>query len=146
MSLMDEQQQHAMEEVAQNFSEALIASYRISSRRDLGPQQVDPELTQRFCHAVLGYLDARAAHIFAASQEQLEQTRKQTRSDQGPAERPEQQASVGAYMDFLNSMLAYYMRGDDSMTASYQWSEEAVERGLQTSQEQQENLTSENTL
>ena len=133
---MNEQQNHAVEEVARNFSEALIASYRMSSRGDLGPQQADPELTRRFCNVVISYLDARAAHIFAASEEQLEQTR----SDQEPAgqpeehaERPEQEASVGAYLDFLNSMLAY-MRSDP-MTAAYPWSDEAVQRGLRTSQE-----------
>ncbi len=132
---MDTRQEHAMEEVAQNFSEALIAAYRMSRREDVASQQADPELTRRFSNVVISYLDARAAHIFAASPEQLEQIRDEQASDAvsaEPAQMPEQ-ASDGVYMDFLNSMVAYYM-GGGSMSASYPWSEEAVERGLRASQ------------
>jgi hypothetical protein len=136
---MEEHQEHAMEEVAQNFSEALTAAYRMSRQEDVASQQADPELTRRFCNVVISYFEARAAHIFAASQEQLAQIR----DDQDPAELPTEPAqmpeqesveSVGAYMDFLNYMVAYYMEGD-SMTAAYPWSEEAIERGLRASQE-----------
>jgi hypothetical protein len=144
------------EELAQNFSEALIASYRISRRDDVASEQADPELTRRFSNIVISYLDARAAHIFAASREQLAQVHNEQGNGEVPAESdqmPEQesdelpeepdqasdeqmpeQASVGAYMDFLNSIVAYYMEGG-STTASYQWNEEAVERGLRASQE-----------
>ena len=114
---MDDRQQHEMEQVAQNFSEALIAAYRMSSRGDLAPQQADPELTRRFCNLVIGYLDARTADAYAASREQQ---REQIRAaqEEEPTQLPEQEPveSAGAYMGFLNSMLAYYTRTDTAVT------------------------------
>ena len=126
-----------MEEVAQNFSEALIAAHRMLSRGDSVSQGADPELTRRFCNAVISYLDVRAAHVFAASQEQLEQTPEGGEPAEPPAmpaQMPEAESveSVGAYIDLLNSMVTFYM-GSDAITVSYPWSEEAVERGLRTS-------------
>ena len=99
---MDERQQPKAEEVARNFSEVLIASYRMCSRAELLYLQADPELTRRFCNDVIGYLDARATDAFA-SQDQLEQTG----GDQEPAELPDQ-VSVGSLMGFLNDVLTYY--------------------------------------
>jgi hypothetical protein len=111
----DNQQEHEMEQVARNFSEALIAAHRVSGRGDVAPRQADPELTRRFCNLVIRYLDARTADAYAASREkQLEQIR----GAQEPTQLPEQESveSVGAYMGFLNSMLAYYMRTDTEVT------------------------------
>ena len=128
-----------MEEVAQNFSEALIAAHRMFSPGDLVSQGADPELTGRFCNAVISYLDIRAAHVFAASQERPEETREDREPSEPPALsaqtfEPESVESVGAYMDFLSSMVTFYM-GSDAVTASHPWSEEAVERGLRTSRQ-----------
>ena len=122
---MDEQQQPKAEEITRNFSEALIAFYRMSSRADLLYLQADPELTRRFCNDVIGYLDARAADALA-SQDQFEHTG----GYQVPAELPDQ-VSVSALMGFLNDMLAYYK--SSSITAYYSGSEEAGEGRRKTS-------------
>jgi hypothetical protein len=100
-------------ELGQNFSQALIASYRMSGRRD-------PELTTRFCADVINYLEAQAADAFAAFDEQLAQVD----GDQEPSEPPEQE-SVGIYMGFLGDLLAYYMGSDSSTTANSQGGDEA---------------------
>jgi hypothetical protein len=121
---MNQQQPEQTEGLAQNFqklgqsfSEALIASYRMSSRRD-------PELTRRFCSAVIKHLDAQVAEV-SASHDQLEETE----SDQDSAVVPEQE-SVGAYMGFLSDMVAYYMGRDPMTAADYEGREEASEGGL----------------
>jgi hypothetical protein len=101
----EEQREHEMEEVAQAFSEGLIAAYRISSRPDWVARQADPELSRRFYDLVISQLEARAAP---------------TRDNQDSTARPEEEPSelldyygsiqpVRAYMEFLSSMVAHSM-------------------------------------
>jgi hypothetical protein len=134
---MDEQQDYEIEELAQNFSEALIAAHQLISQGYLIRQTTEHELTQRFCNIVVSYLDVRAAHVFANWQEGLEQAANRDErvvrpGEPAPMPELEPVESVGTYMDLMNSIVAAYMRSHN-MTGSYPWDDEAVQRFLRKS-------------
>lgn len=110
---MDEQQQQRINEAARQFTDALIASYRTVSDRGVAAQEPGAQLTQDFFNSVINSLRTQAEDTREMTGRLADQ---QQRAQE--ATRDLTQASTDAYMDFLNSMLAFY-RG----------SVEATERG-----------------
>jgi transcriptional regulator with XRE-family HTH domain len=96
-----ERQQKAKQQaskVAGKFAEAVMESYQAVAERAVSSQQLNAELTQNFFNAVINNLRSQA-----------ESTRTtQELQDQREATQTLTQESVGAYMDFVNSMFAYY--------------------------------------
>jgi hypothetical protein len=113
-----------IEKVAEDFSEAIVASYKeCTSENDLS-MQPNAEQTEEFGNAVIAYLAARSAKMFTSSDErqkmftssderQMSRTRKEEDEDITAEDR---QPSVAAYMDFLGELLAHY-HSDAAMTA-----------------------------
>jgi len=89
--------------VAQKFAEAVRESYQTVADRAVSAQQLNAELTQNFFNSVINNLRSQA-----------ESNRQMTQDLQGQQERQREatqaltQESVGAYMDFVNSMFSYY--------------------------------------
>ncbi len=100
---MDERQQRQVEEAAQKFAEALKDSYQSIAERSVSAQELNTKLTQDFFNGVINNLRTQAQDNRALSEELIEQQKKQQEATQALA-----QESVNAYMDFLNSMFAYY--------------------------------------
>ncbi len=96
---MDEQQTQRINEAARMYSEALVESYRTAADRTVSAQELNAQLTQQFFNAVMDNLRGQTENIQAASGELAEQTRRGQESAQALM-----QESVGAYMDFMNSM------------------------------------------
>jgi hypothetical protein len=100
---MDERQIESVNEAAQRFAEAVRESYQIVADRAASAQQLNAELTQNFFNSVINNLRSQA-----------ESNRQMTQDLQGQQERQREatqaltQESVGAYMDFVNSMFSYY--------------------------------------
>ena len=100
---MDERRIERVNEAGQKFAEALAGSYRAVSGRAASVQQLNAELTQNFFNSVINNLRSQA-----------ESNRQMTEELQGQQERQREatqaltQESVGAYMDFVNSMFSYY--------------------------------------
>ncbi len=101
--VLDERRVERVNEAGQKFAEALAGSYRAVSGRAASAQQLNAELTQNFFNSVINNLRSQA-----------ESNRQMTEELQGQQERQREatqaltQESVGAYMDFVNSMFSYY--------------------------------------
>jgi hypothetical protein len=103
------------EKVAEDFSGAIVASYKeCTSENDLS-MQPNAELTQEFGSAVIAHLAARAAKMFTSSDERQMSGTEEEEDEDITAE--DRQPSVAAYMDFLGELLAHYHSSDTAMTA-----------------------------
>ena len=100
---MDQRQQQQVKEAAEKFADALKESYQSIANRSVSAQELNAQLTQDFFNGVINNLRTQAEGNRALSEDLIEQQRKQRDASQALA-----QESVNAYMDFLNSMFAYY--------------------------------------
>jgi polyhydroxyalkanoate synthesis regulator phasin len=101
--IMDEKQQKQVNEAAEKFAEALKESYQSIADRSISAQELNAQVTQEFFNGVINNLRTQAENNRALSDDLIEQQRKQQEASQALA-----QESLGAYMDFLNSMFSYY--------------------------------------
>ena len=100
---MDERQQRQVDEAAEKFAEAITESFQAVAERSVAAQQLNAELTQSFFNGVIENLRAQAEGNRAMTEELVDQQERQRDAAQMMA-----QESVGAYMDFINSMFSYY--------------------------------------
>ena len=105
---MDHQQQQQVNEAAEKFADAVRDSYRVVTDRAVSTQQLNAELTQNFFNSVINNLRAQAESNRAMTQELADQQERQREATQALT-----QESVGAYMDFINSMFSYYQGAVD---------------------------------
>ena len=103
---MDQKQQQQVNEAAEKFADALKESYQSIADRSVSAQELNAQLTQDFFNGVINNLRTQAEGNRALSEDLIAQQRKQQEASQALA-----QESVNAYMDFLNSMFAYYKDG-----------------------------------
>src|SRR5918997_3417474 len=101
--VMDERRMGRVNEAGQKFAEALAGSYRAVSGRAASVQQLNAELTQNFFNSVINNLRSQAESNRQMTQELQGQQERQREATQALT-----QESVGAYMDFVNSMFSYY--------------------------------------
>ena len=100
---MDQRQQKQVNEAAEKFAEAIKESYQALSERSVSAQELNAQLTQDFFNGVISNLRTQAQNNRALAEDLIEQQKKQQEASQALT-----QESVNAYMDFLNSMFAYY--------------------------------------
>ena len=100
---MDQNQQRQVNEAAEKFAEALKESYQSIADRSVSAQELNTQLTHEFFNSVINNLRTQAENNRGLSEDLIEQQRKQQEASRALA-----QESVGAYMDFLDSMFAYY--------------------------------------
>ena len=99
---MDEQKQQQINKAAETFVEAVRESYQTGAARGQSAQELNAELAQQFFSSVNEHLRTHADANREMTQELVE---KQQRSQE--AGQQITQESVGAYMDFVNSMFAF---------------------------------------
>ena len=99
---MDEQQQQRINEAAQQFTNALVESYRAVSGRTVSAQEPGVQLTQDFFNRVVNNLRSQAENTRQISQELAGQQQRQWGAAQTLA-----QESTNAYMDFVSSMFYF---------------------------------------
>src|SRR5919199_1507275 len=100
---MDEQQQQRINEAVQQFADALVQSFRAVSDRTVATQEQGAQLTQEFLSRVIENLHAQAEDARQMTQQLADQQQRAAE-----AGRTLTGASVGAYMDFVNSMFSFY--------------------------------------
>ncbi len=122
---MDQQQQ--VNEAAEKFTDALRESYQAVADRTVSAQQINAELPQDFFNTVINNLRTQAESNRAVAQDLAEQTQKGQEAGQILA-----QESVGAYMEFMNSMFSFYQEGAETAGSSAQ---AAAESGAQAAAE-----------
>ena len=106
---MDQQQQRRVNEAAEQFANALVDSYRTLAERGVSAQELNAELTQQFFNTVINNLQRSTEEMRGASQDLAEHTRRGQEAAQDLT-----QESVGAYMDFINSMFSFYQAAPEA--------------------------------
>ena len=96
---MEDDQQRRINEAAEQFADAVKVSYQAVAKRGGEAQELNAELTQQFFNRVNEHLRAHAEENRQLTQELGDQHQRRREAGQQIA-----QESVGAYMDFMNSM------------------------------------------
>ncbi len=112
---MDEQQQQRLNQAAEEFTNALVESFRIASERGVDAQEQNARLTEDFFNRVNENLHAQA--------EGTRQTGQQLADYKLRAEEAKQtftQESVNSYMGFVNSMFTFGQQGVQAAERSAQ--------------------------
>src|ERR671916_2122262 len=105
-SFMDEQQQQRVNQAAEEFTDALVQSFRAASEQGINAQEQNARLTEDFFNRTIENLRAQAEGTRQTGQQIAEQQQRQVEAAQTLT-----QESVGAYMDFVNSMFTFGQQG-----------------------------------
>ena len=100
---MDEQQQQEVNRAAEQFADALRSSYQAVAERGQSAQELNAQLTQQFFNTVNNHLRTHAEDTRQLTQELADQQQRGQEAAQQLT-----QESVGAYMDFMNSLFSFY--------------------------------------
>ncbi len=120
---MEEQQAKKVEDAAREFAQALVQSYRTVSGGAAASQRLGAELTRQFFNAVIYNFRAGEDRTRPTTQELAELAQGERDDDQTPT----REEAAGAYVNFLDSMLAFYQ----ASLAAAQRSTRAAERGAE---------------
>jgi predicted nucleic acid-binding protein len=100
---MDEQSQQRINEAAEQFTDALVQSYRVAVERGASAQEEGAQLTELFFNQTINNLRAQAEENWQAAERLTEQHQRQAEAAQTITEE-----TVGAYMYFIDSMFSYW--------------------------------------
>jgi predicted ATP-dependent endonuclease of OLD family len=100
--LLMEKEQQQINEAAEQFADAVKTSYQAVAKRGGEAQELNAELTQQFFNRVNENL-----RTHAEANKEMTQALRDQQERQQEAGKQIAQESVGAYMDFMNSMFSY---------------------------------------
>src|SRR5215218_7264285 len=103
LQIMDHQQQQKVNEAAEQFTEALVQSYKAVAERGASAQDRGAQLTEVFFNQTINNLRAQAEENRRASQQLTEQQQRQAEAAQTLT-----RESVDIYMYFVDSMFSYW--------------------------------------
>ena len=100
---MDDQQQQRINEAADQFTSALVESFRTVAARGEAAQEQSAQLSQDFFNRVINNLHTQAEDTREMTQQLADQQQRAREAGQALT-----QESIGAYMDFVNSMFSFW--------------------------------------
>src|SRR5215218_9680502 len=103
---MDHQQQQKVNEAADQFTNALVQSYKAVADRGASTQDRGAQLTKVFFNQTINNLRAQAEENRQATQRLADQQQRQADAAQTIT-----RESVEAYTDFLNSAFSFWQGG-----------------------------------
>src|SRR5215204_6672194 len=103
---MDQQQQQKVNEAAEQFTDALVQSYKAVAERGVSAQEQGAQVTEVFFNQAINNLRAQAEENRQASDQLAEQQQRQA-----DAARTLTRESVDAYMYFMDSMFSWWQEG-----------------------------------
>jgi hypothetical protein len=98
---MDQQEQQRINQAADEFTNALVESFRVVSDRGVNAQEQGARLTENFFNRVVENLRSQAGDNRQMTQQLADQ---KLRAEE--AKRTLAQESVGAYMEFVNTLIS----------------------------------------
>jgi hypothetical protein len=104
--MTDQQSQQRINEAADQFTDALVQSYKTVAERGVSAQEGSAQVTEVFFNQTIDNLRAQAEENRQASQQLADQQQRQAE-----AAKTLTQESVGAYMAFMDSMFSYWQGG-----------------------------------
>jgi len=140
---MDEQQQQRLNQAAEEFTDALVQSFRAASEHGVDAQEQNAQLMQDFFDRVNENLRAQAEGTRQLGQQLADQQQRATEAGQQLT-----QESVNAYMDLVNSMFSFgrqSAREVESSTGEAQRTAREAERDATTTEAEEEGSSEEIT-
>src|SRR5918994_7690448 len=107
--MTDQQSQQRINEAAEQFTDALVQSYKTVAERGVSTQEGSAHLTEVFFNQTINTLRAQAEENRQASDQLAEQQQRQVE-----AARTLTRESVDAYMYFMDSMFSWWQGGVQS--------------------------------
>src|ERR671915_16530 len=104
--MTDQQSQQKINEAAEQFTDALVQSYKTVADRGVSAQERGAQLTEVFFNQTINNLRAQAEENRQATQQLADQQQRQA-----DATRTLTHESVDAYMYFMDSMFSYWQGG-----------------------------------
>jgi hypothetical protein len=104
--MTDQQQQQRINEAAEQFTDALVESYRVVAEHGAAAQEQNAQLTETFFNRVVENLRTQAEENRQAAERLADQQQRQADAAQTLT-----RESVEAYMEFLNSAFSFWQRG-----------------------------------
>ena len=102
----EEEAEQQANEVAKQFADAVRASYQAVADRSVSAQALNAQLTQQFFADVINNLRTQAEDTRQMTQQLADQQQRQAEAAQTLT-----RESVGAYMEFMDSMFSYWQGG-----------------------------------
>ena len=104
--MTDHQSQQRINEAAEQFTDALVQSYKVVAERGVSAQEGSAQVTEVFFNQAINNLRAQAEENRQATQRLADQQQRQA-----DATRTIAQESVGAYLEFMDSMYSWWLGG-----------------------------------
>src|ERR671910_2880852 len=104
--MTDQQSQQRINEAAEQFTDALVKSYKTVTERGASAQEQGAQLTEDFFNRVVENLRTQAEENRQATQQLADQQQRQVEAAQTLI-----RESVEAYMEFMDSMFSYWQGG-----------------------------------
>ena len=104
--MTDQQSQQKINEAAEQFTDALVQSYKTVADRGVSAQERGAQLTEVFFNQTISNLRTQAEENRQATQQLVDQQQRQVDAAQTLT-----RESVDAYMDFMDSMFSWWQGG-----------------------------------
>ena len=104
--MTDQQSQERINEAADQFTDALVQSYKVVAERGVSAQEQGTQVTEVFFNQAIHNLHAQAEENRQVSQQLADQQQRQAEAAQTLTKE-----SVDAYMYFMDSMFSYWQGG-----------------------------------
>src|SRR5918999_5702262 len=104
--MTDQQSQQRINEAADQFTDALVQSYKTVAERGVSAQEGSAQVTEVFFNQTINNLHAQAEENRKVSEQLADQQQRQAEAAQTLT-----RESVDAYMDFMNSAFLFWQGG-----------------------------------
>ena len=104
--MIDQQEQQRVNEAAEQFTDALVQSYKAVVDTGVSAQERSTQLTEVFFNQTINNLRAQAEENRQVSEQLADQQQRQAEAAQTLT-----RESVDAYMDFMDSMFSFWQGG-----------------------------------
>jgi hypothetical protein len=104
--MTDQQSQERINQAADQFTDALVQSYKVVAERGVSAQEQGTQVTEVFFNQAINNLHAQAEENRQATQRLADQQQRQTDAAQTLT-----RESVDTYMEFLNQAFLFWQRG-----------------------------------
>ena len=104
--MTDQQSQQRINEAAEQFTDALVQSYKTVAERGVSAQEGSAQVTEVFFNQTINNLRAQAEENRQVTQQLADQQQRQAEAVQTLT-----RESVGAYMEFMDSMFSFWQGG-----------------------------------
>jgi hypothetical protein len=128
--MTDQQSQQRINEAADQFTDALVQSYKTVAERGVSVQEGSAQVTEVFFNQTIKNLRAQAEENRQASQQLVDQQQRQA-----DAAKTLTQESVGAYMEFMDSMFSYWQGGIETAEQGARETAKATQGGIETAEQ-----------